>query len=57
VRVLAINGSTPEADAYPFKRPLFYAYRNPPDPAVKAFLGLALSEAGKARIATSVKGP
>ena len=57
VRVLAINGSTPEADAYPFKRPLFYAYRNPPDPAVKAFLGLALSEAGKARIATSVNGP
>jgi phosphate transport system substrate-binding protein len=57
VRVLAIDGSTPEADAYPFQRPLFYAYRQPPDPAVKAFLGLALSEEGKSRIATSVKGP
>jgi len=57
VRVLAIDGSTPEADAYPFQRPLFYAYRNPPDPAVKAFLGLALSEEGKTQIATSVKGP
>jgi phosphate transport system substrate-binding protein len=56
-RVLAIDGSTPEADAYPFQRPLFYAYRNPPDPAVKAFLGLALSEEGKTQIATSVKGP
>lgn len=57
VRVMAIDGSTPEAEAYPFQRPLFYAYRNPPDPAVRAFLGLALSEAGKTRIATSVKGP
>ena len=56
VRVLAINGSTPEADAYPFQRPLFYAYRQPPDPAVKAFLGLALSAEGKIRIATAVKG-
>ena len=57
VRVLAIDGSTPEADAYPFQRPLFYVYRQPPDPGVKAFLGLALSEEGKTRIATSVKGP
>ncbi len=57
VRVLAIDGSTPEADAYPFQRPLFYAYRQPLDPAVKAFLGLALSEEGKSRIATSIKGP
>lgn len=57
VRVLAIDGSTPEANAYPFQRPLFYAYREPPDPAVKAFLGLALSAEGKTRIATAVKGP
>jgi phosphate transport system substrate-binding protein len=57
VQVLAIDGSTPEADAYPFQRPLFYAYRQPADPAVKAFLGLALSEEGKTRIATSIKGP
>jgi phosphate transport system substrate-binding protein len=57
VRVVAIDGSTPEADAYPFQRPLFYAYRQPADPAVKAFLGLALSEAGKTQIATSIKGP
>ena len=57
VRVIAIDGSTPEADAYPFQRPLFYAYRQPPDPAVKAFLGLALSEQGQTQIAASIKGP
>jgi phosphate transport system substrate-binding protein len=57
VRVVAIDGSTPEADAYPFQRSLFYAYRQPPDPAVKAFLGMALSEEGKTRIANSIKGP
>jgi phosphate transport system substrate-binding protein len=55
VRVLAIDGSTPEADAYPFQRPIFYVYRQPADPAVKAFLGLALSEEGQSRIATSIK--
>lgn len=57
VRVLAIDGTTPEAEAYPFQRPLFYVYRQPVDPAVKAFLGLALSEEGKSRIAASIKGP
>jgi phosphate transport system substrate-binding protein len=57
VRVLAIDGSTPEADLYPFQRPLFYVFRQPADPGVKAFLGLALSEDGKARISTSIKGP
>jgi phosphate transport system substrate-binding protein len=57
VRVLAIDGNTPEADSYPFQRPLFYVYRQPPDTAVKAFLGLALSEDGKKRIAAAVKGP
>jgi len=56
VRVLAIDGRTPEADAYPFQRPLFYAFRKPADPAVKAFLGLALSAEGKTRIITAVKG-
>jgi len=57
VRVLAIDGSTPDADLYPFQRPLFYVFRQPADPGVKAFLGLALSEDGRARISTSIKGP
>ena len=53
----AIDGSTPEADAYLFQPPLFDAYRQPPDPAVKVFLGLALSEDGNTRIATAIQGP
>ena len=55
VRVLAIDGSTPEAVAYPYQRPLFYVYRNPADPAVKAFLGLALSGEGKTVVDTAIK--
>ena len=55
VRVLAIDGSTPEAEAYPYQRPLFYVYRNPADPAVKAFLGLALSGEGKTVVDTAIK--
>jgi phosphate transport system substrate-binding protein len=44
--VVPINGRTPEAKAYPFQRPLFYAYRYPPYPGVRAFLGYALSPNG-----------
>ena len=46
VRVLPIDGSTPEAESYPFQRPLFYAYREPPNAAAKAFLGFSLSKGG-----------
>ncbi|GAB4359496.1 MAG: hypothetical protein Fur0042_29030 [Cyanophyceae cyanobacterium] len=38
VRVLAIDGRDPSDPAYPFQRTLSYAYRNPPSPAVRAFL-------------------
>ena len=57
VRVVPIEGTTPEAPSYPFQRPLFYAYRQPAAPAVKAFLGYALSPAGKAEIEAGLKGP
>jgi len=57
VRVVAIDGSTPDADSYPFQRPLFYVYRKPIDPAVKAFLGFALSPDGQTRINAATKGP
>jgi phosphate transport system substrate-binding protein len=57
VRVVAIDGSTPDADSYPFQRPLFYVYRKPVDPAVKAFLGFALSPDGQSRIHASTKAP
>ena len=57
VRVVAIDGSMPDADSYPFQRPLFYVYRKPIDPAVKAFLGFALSADGQSRINASPKAP
>jgi phosphate transport system substrate-binding protein len=56
VRVVPINGITPEAEAYPFQRPLLYAYRNPPDPGVRAFLGYALSPNGQVAIERAVAG-
>jgi len=55
-RVLAIDGVTPEAATYPLQRPLFYAYRKPADPAVRAFLGYALSPTGRSRIDQAVSG-
>ena len=56
-RVIAIDGSMPDADSYPFQRSLFYVYRNPIDPAVKAFLGFAFSADGQSRIDAGIKGP
>ena len=56
-RVVAIDGSLPNAYSYPFQRPLFYVYRKPIDPAVKALLGFALSADGQSRIHASIKGP
>ena len=47
-RVLPIDGLTPEAEAYPLQRQLFYVYRKPADPAVRAFLGFAFSPSGRA---------
>jgi phosphate transport system substrate-binding protein len=46
-RVLAIDGLTPDASAYPYQRQLFYVYKNPPSPAVQAFLGYATSPQGQ----------
>jgi len=57
VRVVAIDGSTPDAESYPLQRPLFYVFRKPVDPAVKAFLGFALSADGQSRIHASSKAP
>lgn len=47
VRIVPINGLTPEATNYPYKRQLFYAYKNPPSEQVKAFLGYATSPVGQ----------
>ena len=52
VRVVAIDGLTPEAASYPFQRNLYYAYKNPPSQAVQYFLGYALSPQGQQTMLT-----
>ena len=47
VRVVSVNGATPDADNYPYKRQLYYAYKNPPSQTVKDFLGYATSPEGQ----------
>jgi len=47
VRVVAVNGATPDAGNYPYKRQLYYAYKNPPNQTVKDFLGYAASPEGQ----------
>lgn len=37
VRIVAIDNSVPGASNYPYRRQLFYVYKNPPNPAVQAF--------------------
>ena len=47
VRAVAVNGLTPEAFNYPYRRTLYYVYKNPPSPAVQSFLGYVTSTQGK----------
>ncbi|MBD2438795.1 phosphate ABC transporter substrate-binding protein [Nostoc sp. FACHB-110] len=47
VRFLPIDGLTPNANGYPYQRQLFYVYKNPPNPGVKAFLGYTTSPQGQ----------
>jgi phosphate transport system substrate-binding protein len=47
VRVVAIEGLTPEAASYPFKRSLYYIYKDPASAGVQAFLGYATSPQGQ----------
>jgi phosphate transport system substrate-binding protein len=47
VRPLAVNGLLPDSPTYPYKRTLFYVYKNPASPGVKAFLGYTTSSKGK----------
>jgi len=47
VRVLAIDGVTPEAANYPYQRSLYYVYKQNPSPPVQAFLGYATSPQGQ----------
>jgi len=47
VRMIPINGKNIYAADYPLQRALSYAYRQPANPAVQAFLGFALSPDGQ----------
>jgi len=53
VRVVPVEGLTPEAPTYPFSRPLFYVYRDSNSPAVQSFLGYATSTEGQQAIAAA----
>jgi phosphate transport system substrate-binding protein len=52
VRAIAVDGLTPEATNYPYFRSLYYVYKNPPTPPVKAFLGYAASPTGQEAVNT-----
>lgn len=47
VRSVAVNDTTPNSPTYPYKRQLYYAYKNPPSPGVQAFLGYTTSPQGQ----------
>ncbi len=57
VRAVAIDGLTPESANYPYQRTLYYVYKNPASPAVKAFLGYATSPQGQQIIQSSLVVP
>jgi phosphate transport system substrate-binding protein len=47
VRVVPIDGLTPDSSSYPYQRTLYYVYKNSANPAVQAFLGYATSPNGQ----------
>ena len=55
VRTVAVDGLTPEAVNYPFQRQLYYVYKQPATPQVKAFLGYVGSPQGKQALAATNK--
>lgn len=48
VRVLSINELNPTDSSYPYTRTLYYAYKQPPNAEVQAFLGYLQSPEGQA---------
>jgi phosphate transport system substrate-binding protein len=47
VRVVPIDGLTPDSGSYPYQRTLYYVYKNPASPSVQAFLGYTTSTSGQ----------
>ncbi|PZV07588.1 MAG: hypothetical protein DCF22_21795 [Leptolyngbya sp.] len=41
IRIVSLYDTLPDNPKYPFSQPLAYVYKEPPSPAVKAFLGYA----------------
>lgn len=50
VRIVPVDGLTPEAPNYPYRRTLYYVYKNPASPGAQAFLGYLESNEGKQAI-------
>jgi phosphate transport system substrate-binding protein len=50
VRTIPIDGIKPGTPNYPFQRKLYYVYKNPPNTAVKVFLGDTKSPEGQKAI-------
>lgn len=47
VRVVPIDGLTPDSSSYPYQRTLYYVYKTPASPAAQAFIGYATSTSGQ----------
>ncbi|MDY6783973.1 MAG: substrate-binding domain-containing protein [Cyanobacteriota bacterium] len=53
VRLVPVDGLTPQAPNYPYQRALSYAYKQPASPQVEAFLGFVNSPQGQQAIAAA----
>ncbi|MGC9524822.1 MAG: phosphate ABC transporter substrate-binding protein [Limnospira sp.] len=53
VRVVPIDGLTPEAADYPYRRQLSYVYQTPVTPEIQAFLGYVTSPEGQQALSES----
>lgn len=51
VRIVAVDGLTPQAPNYPYQRELYYVYKEPVTAQVQAFLGYVGSPQGQGAIA------
>ncbi|MBD2293595.1 substrate-binding domain-containing protein [Anabaena sphaerica FACHB-251] len=50
VRIIKIQGITPDNSKYPFSQPLVYVYKQNPSPAVASFLGFTTAPVGQKAI-------
>ncbi len=55
VRIVAVDGLTPQSGNYPYQRELYYVYKQPATPQVQAFLGYVGAPEGQGAIAATGK--